>query len=130
VVASADPGRLGRSAYHLIHPIMVAGIIVSAAADELVISHPGQTSDARVTALILGGTALFLLGHAAFKAAVWRIAPWARRVAVVVLAGLGGLRGHVSQLTMAVLAGVVAVLVAASDRVFAPPVAPGSSDSG
>ena len=28
IAASADPGRLGRSAYHSIHPVMVAGIIV------------------------------------------------------------------------------------------------------
>jgi len=32
VAQSADPGRLGRSAYHLIHPVMVAGVIVAAAA--------------------------------------------------------------------------------------------------
>ena len=43
VVRSADPGRLGRSAYHLIHPIMVAGIIATAAADELLVKHPGAT---------------------------------------------------------------------------------------
>ena len=29
IARSDDPGRLGRSAYHLIHPVMVAGIIVS-----------------------------------------------------------------------------------------------------
>jgi low temperature requirement protein LtrA len=108
---------------------MVAGIIVSAAADDIVISHPNQTSDARVTSLILGGTALILLGHAAFKAAVWRIVPWARLMAVIVLAGLDSLSGHVSQLTMAVLAGVVAVLVAASDRVIAAPRSERSSGS-
>ena len=28
IARSDDPGRLGRSAYHLIHPVMVAGIIV------------------------------------------------------------------------------------------------------
>ena len=32
IARSDDPGRLGRSAYHLIHPVMVAGIIVCAAA--------------------------------------------------------------------------------------------------
>jgi low temperature requirement protein LtrA len=129
VVASADPGRLARSAYHLIHPIMVAGIIVIAAADEVVISHPGQTSDARVTSLILSGTALFLLGHAAFKAAVWHVMPWAKLAAVVVLAGLGGLSGHVSQLTLGALAGAVALVVAVSDRVLTPLRSRGSSDS-
>jgi hypothetical protein len=25
IAGSADPGRLGRSAYHLIHPVMVGG---------------------------------------------------------------------------------------------------------
>ncbi len=33
IAASADPGRIGRTAYHLIHPVMVAGIIVVAAAE-------------------------------------------------------------------------------------------------
>ena len=42
IARSDDPGRLGRSAYHLIHPVMVAGIIVSAAADEKVLSDPGR----------------------------------------------------------------------------------------
>ena len=37
IASSADPGRLGRSAYHLIHPVMVAGIIVVAAGDQLVL---------------------------------------------------------------------------------------------
>jgi Bacterial low temperature requirement A protein (LtrA) len=38
---SADPGALGRSAYHFIHPVMVAGIVVVAAADDIVLSGPG-----------------------------------------------------------------------------------------
>ena len=40
IARSDDPGRLGRSAYHLIHPVMVAGIIVSAAADDKVLTTP------------------------------------------------------------------------------------------
>ena len=33
VIADSDnPGALGRSAYHLVHPVMIAGIIVTAAA--------------------------------------------------------------------------------------------------
>jgi low temperature requirement protein LtrA len=123
VVASDDPGRLGRSAYHLIHPVMVAGIIVAAAADELVVMHPGHTVHAQVSWLILGGTGLFLAGHAAFKATVWRVVPWARIVGIVVLAALAALTGHVSQLGLAVGAGVVALAVATSDRFLYPPLA-------
>ena len=37
---SDDPGRIGRTAYHLIHPVMVAGIIVAAAADEKILTAP------------------------------------------------------------------------------------------
>src|SRR5690349_6601721 len=44
IARSEDPGRLGRSAYHLIHPVMVAGIIVCAAADRLPLTpHPEGT---------------------------------------------------------------------------------------
>jgi low temperature requirement protein LtrA len=118
VVESSDPGALGRSAYHLIHPVMIAGIIATAAADELVLSDPSRTVDISVTWLILGGAALFLAGHAAFKATVWRVVPWSRLVGITVLALLGTLSGHVSQLTLGIAAGVVLVAVAVSDRLF------------
>jgi low temperature requirement protein LtrA len=70
IARSDDPGRLGRSAYHLIHPVMVAGIIVSAAADEKVLADPAATASTASAWLILGGPALFLAGHSAFKLVV------------------------------------------------------------
>nr|MDQ6920538.1 low temperature requirement protein A [Candidatus Dormibacteraeota bacterium] len=71
IAASADPGRLGRSAYHTIHPVMVAGIIVVAAGDQEVLAHPSAVGDPATTWMVLGGTALFVAGHALFKRAVW-----------------------------------------------------------
>ena len=62
IARSDDPGRLGRSAYHLIHPVMVAGIIVSAAADEKVLADPGAAASTASAWMILGGPALFLAG--------------------------------------------------------------------
>ena len=50
--------------------MMVAGIIVTAVADELTIAHPGGHTSAATAAVILGGPALFLAGHALFKWAV------------------------------------------------------------
>jgi low temperature requirement protein LtrA len=38
IAASAQPGRRGRSAYHFVHPIMVAGIIVAAGATLVVLT--------------------------------------------------------------------------------------------
>jgi low temperature requirement protein LtrA len=75
IAASSDPGRLGRSAYHLIHPVMVAGIIVTAAGDEKILSLPSSAATAASAEMILGGPALFLAGHAAFKFVVWRVIP-------------------------------------------------------
>src|SRR6202021_728219 len=78
IARSDDPGALGRSAYHLIHPVMVAGIIVAAAADQKVLSEPGATASTASAWMILGGPALFLAGHAAFKLGVWPHVPWPR----------------------------------------------------
>lgn len=68
---SEDSGRLGRNAFHWIHPLIVGGIIVSAAADDVVLTHPGELGSMATAWLVLGGTVLYLAGHAAFKATVW-----------------------------------------------------------
>ena len=53
--------------------------------------QPGAVGTRRSPAMVLGGTALFLLGHAAFKAAIWGRVSRTRIGGVVVLAALGGL---------------------------------------
>jgi len=116
IAASADPGRLGRTAYHLIHPVMVAGIIVIAAADQVVLSRPGTVGAATTAWLILGGTALFIAGHAAFKIAVWRVVPWSRLAAVAVLGLLGLASPHLSALALGACAAAVVIAVAVLDH--------------
>jgi low temperature requirement protein LtrA len=133
---SADPGRLGRSAYHFLHPVMVAGIIVVAAADEIVVADPRASARAATSWLILGGTALYLAGHAAFKAVLWRRISWPRVAALAALALLGILAPHVDVLVLAACVAVVVVAVALADyltratrpEVTAPP-APGPAAS-
>jgi low temperature requirement protein LtrA len=116
IARSDDPGRLGRSAYHLIHPVMVAGIIVSAAADQKVLSDPAVTASTASAWMILGGPALFLAGHAAFKVAVWRYVSWPRVAGIAVLALLGLAAKAIPELGLAACAAGVVVAVAASDR--------------
>jgi low temperature requirement protein LtrA len=118
IADSADPGRLGRSAYHLIHPVMVAGIIVAAAADELVLSDPDAAAGARPAWLILGGTGLFLAGHLAFKAVLWRQLSWPRLAALAALALCGLLAPHLSVLGLSIAATVVIVAVVMADLVI------------
>jgi low temperature requirement protein LtrA len=76
--SSEDPGRLGRSAYTYFHMPMIAGIIAIAASDELTVAHPGEHGTPASVALIVGGTALFLAGHALFEWAVFGELPWSR----------------------------------------------------
>ena len=60
-------GLIGRSAYTYGHIPIVAGIIVLAVADEMVLAHPtGQLSPAFI-AILLSGAFLFIGGNAIFK---------------------------------------------------------------
>lgn len=63
---SEDPGRIARIAYTYLHVLIVAGIIVNAVADELMLMHPGH-ANGFVIAVIVGGPVLYLLGNALFK---------------------------------------------------------------
>jgi len=116
IARSDDPGRLGRSAYHLIHPVMVAGIIVTAAADEKVLADPGQPASTAAAWMILGGPALFLAGHAAFKLVVWRAVSWPRLAGIAGLALLALAAAAIPALALAACAAVLVIAVAASDR--------------
>jgi low temperature requirement protein LtrA len=120
IATSDDPGRLGRSAYHFLHPVMVAGIIAGAAADEVMLADPGDAGRAEASWLILGGVGLFLAGHAAFKAVIWRRVPWTRIGAVAVLALLGLAAPHLSALALGGCTAAVVLAVAALDHALDP----------
>lgn len=66
IVHSDTPGRHARNSYTYLHIPIVAGIIVGAVGDELVLSHPHHGSPAAMAAII-GGPLLFLSGTAVFK---------------------------------------------------------------
>ncbi len=94
---------------------MVAGIIVVAAADQVTLSNPRAVGDTSTAWLILGGTALFIAGHAAFKIAVWRVVPWSRLAALAVLGLLGAAAPHISALALGTCAAAVVIAVAVLD---------------
>lgn len=66
IAHSEQSGLIARNAYTYLHLLIVAGIIVCAVADELILAHPTHADDAGIAA-ILGGPALYLLGNALFK---------------------------------------------------------------
>ena len=67
IASSNDPGRMARSGYTYIHILIVAGIIVTAVGDELVLAAPFRPRDAGMIAAIVGGPALYLVGNTLFK---------------------------------------------------------------
>jgi low temperature requirement protein LtrA len=109
ISSSEDPGRLARSAYTYFHIPIIAGIIAFAAADELTVAHPGEHGTPTSVALILGGTALFLAGHAFFKWAVFGVLSFSHVVAIAVLAVLVPVGLAIPTLALSGAAGLIVV---------------------
>lgn len=120
IAAAADPGRLGLLAYTYGHIPIVAGIIATAAADEVTMAHPNAPSTVTSTALILGGPALYLAGLSLFKWILWDIVPWTRLAAIAALVALVPLSAVTSALALSVAATLVLIALALWD-VLRPP---------
>lgn len=109
IAKSTDPGRLARSGYTYLHILIVAGIIVTAVADELVLSHPTGHADLTTLLAIVGGPALYLLGTALFKSVTAPNVPLSHLVGLALL-GLVAAAGMVAS-PLALSAGTTATLV-------------------
>ena len=112
VIAHADhPGRLARLAYTYFHLPIVAGIIVLAAGDEMVIAYPIDYPDSPTLATHMAGPALFLIGNLLFKRTTWQRWPFSHVGGLAVL-GLGGLLPLPNGLALSLWASATLVLVA------------------
>src|ERR671914_918126 len=58
---------LARDAYTYLHVVIVAGILLTAVGDELVIAHPTEELPDRELAAVVCGPALYLLAHVALR---------------------------------------------------------------
>jgi low temperature requirement protein LtrA len=105
-----DRTRLARDGYTYLHVLLVAGVIVAAVGDELVIAHPTEELSAAAAAAVVGGPALYLVAHALFRLRMARSVSWKRLTAALACVVLGLLAGFMPALAVATL--VVAVLVA------------------
>src|SRR4051812_26966721 len=105
-----DRTRLARDAYTYLHAVIVAGVILSAVGDELVIAHPDEVLPGAEVAVVVAGPALYLLAHALFRLRVAGSLS-ARRLAGSAGCLCVGALGAVVP-ALAVAAALVAVLVA------------------
>ena len=107
-----ERGQIGRDIYTYLHLPIVAGIVLVAVGDELVIAHPTDDLHGGGALVALGGPALFLAGLMACAARTGEPQSAPRAVAIVALlaavplaAGADGLL--VSALLTALLVGLV-----------------------
>ena len=112
ISASQDPGSLGRLVYTYLHLPLVAGIIVVAVGDELVLAHPTGHTEAKTAAVLLGGPALYLIGNLAFKRASAKHFPLSHLVGLGLLALLVPAVGLLAPLALSLATTTVLVIVA------------------
>jgi low temperature requirement protein LtrA len=106
---AANRTILARDGYTYLHVVMVAGVIVWAVGDELVIAHPGAKLAGAEVAAVVAGPAIYLLGHALFRLRMAGSISWKRLGGALVCAALGAIGMLVPALLLISL--VVAVLI-------------------
>jgi low temperature requirement protein LtrA len=115
IAADETPGRIGRDAYTYLHLPIVAGILLTAVGDELVIAHPDEELGTAGALVTLGGPALFVLGVLAFGARVGRHQPWTRTATVVLLLAAVPLAAETHALVISAVVTAILVLLVISD---------------
>lgn len=113
ISGSADPGALARRAYTYAPIILIAGIIVTAVGDELVLAHPLGPVAVSTALVLIGGPLLFLIGTSVAEACVWGRWPLQRLAGAVVLAALWLALPMLTPLALAATTTAVLVVVAA-----------------
>jgi low temperature requirement protein LtrA len=114
---SNEPGRLARLAYTYLHLPIVAGIILSAVADEVVLQHPGGHSDPRTVLSAVGGPLLFLIGTILFKHTIRGWLQLSHGVGIVALGVLGWFAGELSPLMLSIATSALMIVVAAWESI-------------
>ena len=109
---SNEPGRLARLAYTYLHMPIVAGIILAAVADEIVLKHPLGHSDLKTVLSAIGGPLLFLLGTILFKHTVRGFLQLSHGAGIIALGILAWFAGDMSPLMLSILTSVLLIVVA------------------
>ena len=110
---------LARDAYTYLHVVIVAGVIVSAVGDELVIAHPTEVLPGFEVTAVVAGPAIYLLAHALFRLRIAGSVSWKRLGGALACLVVGLLGAFVPALVVGALLIAVLVAVIASEYVAA-----------
>ena len=114
---SSEPGRLARLAYTYLHLPIVAGIILAAVANDLVLLHPAGHSDPRTVLSAVGGPLLFLIGTILFKHTIRGWLQLSHGVGIIALCVLGWFAAELSPLMLSIATTALMVVVAAWESI-------------
>jgi low temperature requirement protein LtrA len=114
---ASQPGRLARLAYTYLHMPIVAGIIVSAVADELVLKHPGGHSGPATVLSAIGGPLLFLVGTILFKHTIRRFLQLSHGAGILALLVLAWFGSELSPLVLSIMTTAIMLIVAAWEAI-------------
>jgi low temperature requirement protein LtrA len=122
-LASAEPGRaqnaMARDSYSYLHFPMVAGIVLIALGMKKTLGHVEDPLELVPAVALLGGTALYLLAHVAFRYRHVHTLNTRRLGLAVVLVALVPVAGELPALALlAILVGLLVVLIAYETRSY------------
>jgi low temperature requirement protein LtrA len=109
---SEQSGRVARLAYTYLHLPIVAGVILAAVADELVLKHPDGHSDLKTVLSAIGGPAIFLVGTVLFKYAIRGFFQLSHLIGIIALAALAWFASGPSPLWLSILTTAILIAVA------------------
>lgn len=110
ITHSDDPGRIG-AYFHYIHAILVAGIIVTAVGNDLVLDEPGEHLTTAYVLVLVLGPAIYLVGSAIYKKIVYGVFPLSHIVGVLAFLALIPAGFFTDLLTMGWLTTIVMLVV-------------------
>ncbi|SEA83709.1 low temperature requirement protein A [Paraburkholderia sartisoli] len=113
---SGEPGLMA-AYFHYVHVILIAGVIVCAAADDLVILHPDEHIASATAWLLTGGPALFIVGNGLYKRVVYGGFPLSHWIGLVLLAIVSPFALHTDLLMTGGLTTIVMIVVAVWESV-------------
>ncbi|MGY4623490.1 low temperature requirement protein LtrA [Bradyrhizobium sp. USDA 4486] len=114
---SAESGRLARLAYTYLHTPIVAGIILTAVSDELVLKHPTGHSDVRTIVSTIGGPLVFLVGTILFKHSIRGFLQLSHGIGIILLLALWWFAADLSPLWLSVATSLILIVVAVWESV-------------
>jgi low temperature requirement protein LtrA len=107
---------LARDAYTYLHVVIVAGILLTAVGDELVIAHPTEELPDNEVAAVVCGPALYLLAHVALRLRVTGTIGGRRLAGALACLAIGAIGTFATALVVAALLLGVLVAVIVGDQ--------------